>query len=282
LWPLRAVLWAALLVVAYRGITAIVFGEKSSSASGAAAPVQPAAQFPATLAEAYAMQFGLVYLNANPATQAQRAQALAALVPSSVTSTSPDLGWNGTGQLRLQSEQLAGIDVSDVRHAVVSLLVSVNGQLMDLGVPVYASGSEVVVSGPPSWLPAPQQGAPPPATQAVTADQVAQGQLADELPAFFQAYASGDPGMLSRFAAPGTSLTGLGGAVGFDSIASLIVPQGGPVRQVSATVVWQVVGPDGPTGAKFSVPYRVSVVEVQSGKWYVSGIGASTEAVGAR
>jgi hypothetical protein len=277
------VLWAALLAVAYRGITAIVLGETGSSSSGAkTSSASAAAQFPVTLADAYAMRFGQVYLNANPANQAEREQALAALVPPTVAGASPDLGWNGAGQLQLQSEQVAGIEVQDMRHAVVTLLVTVNGQLMELGVPLYAAGSGIVVSGAPAWLPAPGQGSPPPAAPAVTEDQVAQGQLATELPAFFQAYASGDAGMLSRFAAPGASLTGLGGGVGFDSMASLVVPRGGSTRQVTATVVWQVLGPGGPTGAKFSVPYRVSVVEVQSGKWYVSGIGASTEAVGAR
>ena len=40
-----------------------------------------------------------------------------------------------------------------------------------------------------------------------------------ELPAFFQAYATGDSAALSRFEARGVSLTGLGGALTFGSIA---------------------------------------------------------------
>jgi hypothetical protein len=52
----------------------------------------------------------------------------------------------------------------------------------------------------------------------------------NELPPFFQAYASGDSAALSRFLAPGTSLAGLGGAVTFDSISALHVPPGTGTR----------------------------------------------------
>ena len=129
-----------------------------------------------------------MYLSVSPQDQAQREQALAAFVPASVSAAHPDLGWNGTGQLNLQSEQVAGITVQDPRHAVVTLLALVNGQFMELGVPVAASGGGVVVSGEPAWLPAPPQISPPPAAPRGS-DQVAQSQLMNELPAFFQAYA---------------------------------------------------------------------------------------------
>src|SRR6202451_4149328 len=70
LWPLRVVLWAALLIVAYRGVTAIVFHSDGALQAGGAEPAGTAAgQFPVTLAEAYATEFGQVYLNFSPATQ---------------------------------------------------------------------------------------------------------------------------------------------------------------------------------------------------------------------
>ena len=162
LWPLRALLWAALLIIAYRGVTAIIFHQASAPPGGTEPGGAVAGQFPVTLAEAYATEFGQVYLNFSPATQAQREQELAAFVPPRVAAANPDLGWNGTGQMRLQSEQVAGIAVQDASHAVVTLLVTVNGQLMELGVPVIASGSGVVVAGEPAWLPAPPQISPPP------------------------------------------------------------------------------------------------------------------------
>ena len=282
LWPLRMALWAALLVIAYRGVTAIVVNPTGAlRAGGASSAGVTTGQFPVGLAEAYASEFGQVYLNFSPATQAQREQELAAFVSASVAAANPDLGWDGAGQMSLQSEQVAGIAVQDREHAVVTLLATVNGQLMELGVPVIASAGGVVVAGEPAWLPAPQQVSPPP-QPAGGSDPVAQGELLRELPAFFQAYANGDRTVLSSFAARGVSLTGLGGAVAFDSIASLHVPPGGAKRQITVTVIWQVPSQGSPGIAKIEMTYRVSVLALQSGKWYVNEISASTEAVGAK
>lgn len=282
LWPLRVVLWATLLVIAYRGVTAIVFHQASApQADGAELGGTAARQFPVTLAEAYATEFGQVYLNFSPATQAQREQELAVFVPPSVVAANPDLGWNGTGQLRLQSEQVAGVAVQDSRHAVVTLLATVNGQLMELGVPVIASGGGVVVAGEPAWLPAPTQVTPPKAA-GQGSDPVARNELMNELPAFFQAYASGDSAALSRFEVRGVSLTGLGGRVAFDSIAGLQVPPGGASRRITVSVIWQLGGQGSAGITKLDVVYRVSVRELQSGKWYVNEISAATEAVGVK
>jgi hypothetical protein len=279
---MRAVLWAALLVIVYRGITGIVLNETATSAgSGSTAAATPS-QFPATLAEAYALEFGQVYLNFSPATQTQREQELAAFVPPSLAAANPDLGWNGSGQMHLESEQVAGIAVQDSQHAVVNVLATVSGQLMELGVPIYAADDGVVVSGVPAWLPAPQAISPPQSPAVASSDPVAQSQLMSQLPAFFQAYASGNDATLKRFLATGVSLTGLGGSVAFDSIAGMDVPRGSSTRQITVTVVWQVLGQDGLTSAKLTMTYGVSVVDLQSGKWYVKGISASTEAVGAQ
>lgn len=280
LWPLRAVLWATLLVVAFRGVTAIAFSQHGSAPpAGAGTKSAAGGQFPVTLAEAYAAQFGRVYLNASSQTQAQREQQLAAFVPASLAAVHPDLGWNGAGQLSLQSEQVAGIAVRDPEHAVVTLLASVNGQLMELGVPIAASGGGLVVSGEPAWLPAPAQTAVP-AVAAQRPDPAAQSELASELPAFFQAYSSGTG--FSRFLAPGASLTGLGGTVSFDGIAGLYVPRGGSVRQITVSVIWQLLSLGAPTDTKLQVTYGMSVVQQSGVKWYVKEIGASTEAVGAQ
>jgi Conjugative transposon protein TcpC len=282
LWPLRAVLWATLLIIAYRGVTAIVFHQASAPTADGTKPGGAAAgQFPVTLAEAYATQFGQAYLNFSPATQAQREQELAAFVLPGVAAANPDLGWNGTGQLHLQSEQVAGIAVQDPRHAVVTLLATVNGQLMELGVPVIASGGGVMVAGEPAWLPAPPPFSPP-SQPSQGSDPVARSELLTELPAFFQAYASGDSAALSRFEARGVSLTGLGGTVAFESITGLQVPPGGATRQITVSVIWQLPGQASAGITKLEMTYRVSVVDLQSSKWYVNEISAATEAVGGK
>ncbi|MGH3189568.1 MAG: conjugal transfer protein [Streptosporangiaceae bacterium] len=274
-------LWSVLLIIAYRGVTGIVFnGASVPSGGGLPAANAAAVQFPVTLAEAYATEFGQAYLNFSPQTQAQREQELAAFVPASVADANPDLGWNGSGELSLESEQVADISVQDPHHAVVTLLATVNGQLMELGVPIIATGGRMVVSGEPAWLPAPQQISVRPA--AVRSDPAAQSALMNELPAFFTAYASGDSAALNRFLAPGASLAGLDGTVAFDSIAGVDVPAGGATRQISVTVIWQLAGQDESGVTKLAMIYGMSVVELQSGKWYVKEISASTEAVGAQ
>ena len=284
LWPLRAVLWTTLLVIAFRGITAIIFSSSGAPAGGAG--TRTGGEFPVNLAEAYATEFGRVYLGFSPQSLAEREQALAAFVPASVLAANPSLGWNGVGQLNLQSVQVAGITVQDPRRAVVTLLALLNGQLMELGVPVAATGSGLVVSGEPAWLPAPPQISPSPAPRG--SDQVAQSQLMNELPAFFQAYGSGDSAGLNRFVVHGISVAGLGGAVTFDQISVLHVPPGGGTRQITVTVIWQLAEQPGSAAgnlgmtSKLEMTYGMSVVDLPSGKWYVKEIGATTEAVGAR
>jgi hypothetical protein len=277
-WTLRAVVWAVLLIIGYRGIMAIVLNETPASKSGTAGT--PAGggngNFPVTLAEAYAMQFGAVYLNFDPATANQRAQELAAYLPGNVSSADPQLGWNGQGTLRLASEQVAGISVQDASHAVVTLLGNVNGQLMELGVPVYTSGGGMAISGEPAWLAAPP-GATPPASVSANSDPVAQNALMAQLPAFFQAYGSGDSATLNRFLAPGASVSGLGGALTYGDISGLYVPAGGSTRQIIVTVVWQFPGQTGAGAAKLETAYDMTVIDGQSGKWYVEDIQAATQ-----
>ncbi|HEY6278230.1 MAG TPA: conjugal transfer protein, partial [Streptosporangiaceae bacterium] len=239
--------------------------------------------FPTALADAYALQFGQVYLNASPATAGQRASELAAFLPPG---GDQQLGWNGSGTLQLQSETVAGIKVTDAQHAVVTLLARVNAQLMELGVPIYYTGGTLAVSGEPAWLPAPQRAVVPTPSLANT-DAGTQAELMSQLPAFFQAYASGNQVTLSRFLAPGTTVAGLGNEVTFGSLASVTVPVGGATRNVIATVVWNVPGqaatgtavkrPPPPAGLQMS--YSLTIVK-RSGTWYISQIGPMLQTAG--
>jgi conjugative transposon protein TcpC len=280
-WPLRVVLWAAILVIGYRGVMAIALNETPATKNSAAAPAaaSTSSQFPVTLAEAYALQFGQVYLNFNPADATQRSQQLAAFIPANASSLEPEFGWNGGGSMRLDSEQVAGIDVRGPQNAVVTLLAMVNGRLMELGVPIYSSGGGIVVSGLPARLPVPST-IQPPDTQGASSDAAAQSELSVQLQPFFQAYASGDQATLNRFLVPGVSVTGLNGAVRFGSITSIIVPRGGTTRHITVTVNWLLLGQGAQGGAQLSSTYDMSVVDQQSGKWYVEDIRASTQPMG--
>ena len=280
-WTFRVVVWAVLLIIGYRGVMAIVLNETPPSKT----PPAPAAStpaFPAQEASAYALQFGQVYLNASPATAGQRAHDLAPFLPPGT----PDqqLGWNGGGSLTLQSEEVAGVRVQDAQHAVVTLLARVNGNMMELGVPVYAASGGLGISGQPAWLPAPKP-AVQPAPAAVNTDDAAQSELMGQLPEFFRAYASGDQSTLGRFLAPGTSVTGLGGTVIFGSVTGVTAPVGGTVRHIVATVVWEIPGAPakvthaGNTTANLEMTYALTIVR-QHGTWYVQSIAPSTQAGG--
>ena len=279
-WPMRVVLWAAILIIGYRGVTAIIFNETpSGSSSGNTTGAARASGFPEELGEAFALRFGEVYLNYSPDTAAQRAQELAAFISPKASAKAPQFGWNGHGTSVAESTAVAGIDVSSSDTAVVTLLSTVNGKLMELGVPLYASNGALVVSAEPAWLPAPPVAALPSVHQA-SSDAGAQRALASQLPGFFQAYASGDQTALGRYLAPGASITGLDGAVNFGDIASLQVPQGGATRDITVTVHWtlpeQVSGP----APQLATTYDMSVVDQQSGRWYVKDIRASTQPMG--
>ncbi len=152
------VVWAVLLIIGYRGVMAIVLNETPPSKT-APAPAASAPGFPVQEASAYALQFGQVYLNASPGTAGQRQSELAPFLPSGAAD--PQLGWNGGGSLSLQSEQVAGVQVQDTKHAVVTLLARVNGKMMELGVPVYAAAGGLGISGEPAWLPAPKPAVAP-------------------------------------------------------------------------------------------------------------------------
>jgi hypothetical protein len=292
-WAFRALLWAVLLVIAFRGIVSIVSGPDKVGSTGTGTGGEPspvaASGFPTQLAEAFALQFGSVYLNFSPASAATRASNLTPFIP---VGSDPQFGWNGAGTQQLQSEQVASVTVQNSRHAVVTLLAQVNAGLIELGVPVYASQGGLVVSAEPALLPGPVRATPPSGSNAAT-DSTAQAALSGQLPAFFGAYASGDQQTLGRFLAPGASVTGLGGAVTFGSIAAMEVPVGGTTRRISVTVSWQLAGqatttrPKGknkgsvvssaPAGLRMT--YEMTVVR-QNGTWYVEAIGPSDQQPG--
>jgi hypothetical protein len=93
-------------------------------------------------------------------------------------------------------------------------------------------------------------------------------------------YASdGDQAVLGRYLAPGTSASGLSGAVSFDGIASRQVPRGGATRD-TVTADQIISGQVGPRSPRLVTSYDMSVIDQQSGRWYVRDIRASTQPMG--
>jgi len=288
-WAARAVAWAVLLLIGYRGVAAIIespasaprsAGATTSASTGSSGAAAAATSFPVVSAEAYALEFGDAYLNFSPASAAARGRALARFVgPGAVA----QLGWNGAGSQRAVDEQVAGISVTGRHTAVVTVLARLaSGRLIELGVPVYAAGTAMSVSADPALLPGPAKAVQPTPSDAA-ADQATETVLHSQLPAFFTAYATGDRATLARFAAPGAHITGLGGEVTFGSIDNIYVPPGGSTRQISVTVTWQLpAGPGsesvrvGTTPASLQMTYGLTVVR-QDGSWDVRSVGASTQ-----
>jgi Conjugative transposon protein TcpC len=287
IWSFRVVIWAVLLIIGFRGVASIVSPGRfdDASAKGGNAPAAAnAPRFPTGLADAFALQFGTVYLNFSPATAAQRASNLTPFIP---VGSSAEFGWNGAGSQQLQAEQVASISVQNAHQAVVTLLAQVSSGLIELGVPIYATPDGLVVSAEPALLPGPGRATPPSASGAAN-DPAALAALSAQLPGFFRAYASGDQQALGRFLAPGAAVTGLGGAVTFGSISGMEVPAGGSTRRIAVTVTWQITGQStiksrgkqastsslGAAPASLEMTYQMTVVR-HDGSWYVQAIGAS-------
>ncbi len=279
IWVARAVAWAVILLIGYRGVLAIIQGSPRSVPAGPAAAPSRSIQFPVTSAEAYALEFGDVYLNFSPSDAAVRSQELATFLPAG---TDSQAGWNGAGTQRILDEQVASVSVTGRHTAVVTLLAQLtNGRLIELGVPIYTAGGGMSVSGLPALLPGPAKAVPPPASQQ-TSDQATATALRTQLPAFFQAYASGDQGTLARFTAPATHIAGLDDAVSFGGIDSVSVPAGGSTRQISVTVTWRLPASASAKSATvnavpatFQMTYQMTVVR-QAGSWDIRSIGASS------
>jgi hypothetical protein len=295
-WVLRAVIWAVVVIVGFRGVASIVASVRQSGTGTAGSTAGAAGSgFPTSLAEAFTLQFGQVYLNFNPATAGQRASDLTPFIP---VGADPQFGWNGAGSQQLQSEQVASISVSNAHQATVTLLARVNSGLIELGVPIYSAQGGLVVSAEPALLPAPDRVGPPQA-RAAASDRAAKTALAAQLPGFFRAYASGDQQGLARFLAPGSAVTGLGGVVTFGAVTAIEVPSGGATRRIAVSVTWQLPVPSAaqrpaarqrqrqsqssgapgtttpvspPPGLQMT--YEMTVVR-QHGAWYVRAIGPS-------
>jgi Conjugative transposon protein TcpC len=258
-------------------LSAIQFYETPPSGNGAGNDTigTTASGFPVIHGEDFSMRFGQVYLNYIPSAAAQ----LAAFIPEDVRDKDQQFDWNGSETSVTQSTEVAGIDVRSADTAAAMLPAGVNGQPMELGVPRSASDGWPVVSGQPARLPAPPVAALPSAPQAGSG-QTAKSTLASQLPGFCQAFADGAQAALARYLALGASISGLGGAVSFDGITSLQVPRGGATRDTTATADWTIPDQVRPGSPTLVTSYDMSVIDQQSGRWYVRDIRASTQPMG--
>jgi hypothetical protein len=276
-WVGRAILWAFILVVLVNGIRAPFerFGT-SGSPGPTTTETDQRAQFPSGPASAYALQFAGIYLNYDQRTAANREKQLQFFLPDGADG---QFGWNGGGQLRLQSVQVARVDARDANNAIVTMLAKTQDKWFQLAVPVYAKDGAMVVSGRPALLPAPPR-ASLPQRNAQERDTALETELQQTLEGFFKAYGSGETVALSRFL-DHSSITGLGGSVAFVRLGDVVAPTGGAdQRDITVTVDWQVPSSDPKVSAgELELTYELTVVK-KDGTWYVRDISGSTQSTG--
>lgn len=270
-WIGRAILWAVLLVILVNGIRA-PFERFTADGNSTGTTSGDTTGFPTGAAGAFALQFAHVYLNYDQRDAPGRENKLRAFLPDGADG---QFGWNGAGQLAVQSVQSAGVQVHNEHNATVTVLARAGDKWLSLAVPVYADQGKLVISGKPALLPQPPKAAlPQPGVR--ERDEVLENELKTALGPFFDAYARSEQATLSRFSA-GAPIQGLSEAVTYTptSVQQVVAPKGtADQRTVTVTVAWQIPGPG--TGGTLEQDYRMDMVK-KGGTWYVKDIRGTTE-----
>ncbi|TNY35419.1 conjugal transfer protein [Thermomonospora catenispora] len=276
-WVGRALLWMLIIVIVVNGVRAPFERFTSDTGPAPTATASPASRFPVAAASAFAVQFGEVYLNYDEQNLADWENRLRAFLPEG---TVGQFGWNGLGSLRVESTQVAGVEVRDEHHAVVTLLARAQDRWLSLAVPVYADKGAMVVSGLPALLPPPPR-ATLPQRGAGERDTALENELRSVVftKSFFDAYAAGDTGALSRFT-DGAPITGLGGSVTFVRLGEVVAPRGAADRRtVTVKVVWRLPSQGNAAAAELEQAYECTVVK-KGNTWYVRDIRGASRTIG--
>ncbi|WP_116243730.1 conjugal transfer protein [Nocardiopsis sp. FIRDI 009] len=273
----RAVLWAFIVVVLVNGVWFPLRGGFALPSAAEEPESTDTVTYPETASAAFALRFAEVYLNTEDP-EARRAE-LAAFVPEGEATALDAAADSLTGE----NLTVVAVDVLDDNNAVVVVRADVNGEPMRLDVPVYADQDALVVSGRPALLAAPSQATLPPGASFET-DPDAAEQLGEVLPGFFEAYA-GEPEFLERFLERGAAVTPLpANTLEFVELSDLTVPSqtstgDDDVRQVAATVRWNVSASDGGEAGQLVQDYLVTVVN-SGDEWHVRDIQGAPRSFG--
>lgn len=236
--------------------------------------------FPTKAAEGFAVRFASVYLNYDPATAEQRAQALEVYSPEAADGT---WGWTGsTGRQKVITGPVVAAKpvMKDAHFATVTVAAQVeSGAWVYLAVPVYAATSgALVVSGPPAFVAPPARAENPGQDPITDEDGDLATVLADIMPGFFRAWAASNAVELARYTAKDATpaaTSGLAGAATLDKVGQITMPKdGGNTRVGQVEVSWAIKG-----AGTYLQTYQVTVTKDASEKWSVKDItgGVVTE-----
>jgi hypothetical protein len=262
----RTLLWAAVLVLLARGGLALVADLQTPAAQPASStPAAATAPEPAGV-EGFAVRFAYDYLTFDASRPAERAQRLAAYLP---TGTEEQLGWDGIGEQAVRVVVPVSSTAS-ADHVVVTVAAQVDqGRWLQLLVPVHIDPTgRLAVSAPPAFVPFSPPGAAPPRQTAVDADL--SRDLHPVLESFFRAYGEGRAEDLAYFVAVGQRIRGLHGQVALEEVTAVRVGHGNGERTAEALVRWR----DQATGAAFVQQYELGLVS-EAGRWYVTRLGSA-------
>lgn len=240
------------------------------------APVLPAAAtFPQAAAGGAAARFAAIYGTWYQDSAESRATALAG-----VWGGDPRAGWNGRGWQNVTGAVPVAVIVESATTARVTVMMNVTSwtkdnagkqrdvvkQPMALQVPIIVGDDGIArVSGVPVWV------APPSVTPLTIANPGdASSDLTSETSraatAFFTSY--GRDTDLSSLTAPGSTLTGLGGALTLSAVRQwAVVANSGDTATATAQVTWASAN-----GATIDQTYRVELRRTSSGaasRWQV-------------
>jgi hypothetical protein len=263
--------WRAVLLIVAVGIVLLaVRGVRTwNYVAPSTVQRQPAAQSASTgqssPVQAYAASFAATYLTYNSADQDGYRRSIQ---PFLADGLDPMLGWNGAGKQQALMVQPVSV-TSQGRQSIVTVAAEVTGgRWLYLAVPVASDGTRFVVTATPAIVPGPGKLQWSADTSQKASDTQLVTALQPNLQAFFQAYANGDATELGYYAAPGSSIPGLGGTVTLQQLGKVWVsPSGGDQRDAVATVQWQ----DKQTGATYAQSYELTLVQ-SNGKWLVSRV----------
>ena len=259
----RVLLWGAVVLVWVRGAVSLFPGAAGGSRPAEAHAARQA--FPEDPARAVAARFTQEYLAYGGDGAEERTRRLA---PFLRAGADPSTGWDGRGTQQVTSVVPVGLSVLSADRAVATVSARAGSHWLYLAVPMAVDGDRIVVTDQPAFVAGPWPSAGLDAGP-IAADPARSVEVAGALESFFRAYAAGSAADLSYFAAPGRTLTGLGGSMDLSALVEVRVGEGnGPIPAL-ARVRWVDRG----TGAGLTQTYRMTLVP-WDGRWYVDRLGA--------
>lgn len=257
-----------------------------------------------------AVPFAVDYLSWDQNERPSRQMALSRVVAARTTVD----GWDGTGRQWADSSAVVGFVRGGGDRAVVTVRVRVTpfaaaastppavgrsdagpnvasgpvlsapgwmpeqARWVSVAVPLAKRGGRVVVTAPPVLVGSPPAEVADPALPgSVSAGDIAFAQSTqDTLSTLLRAYGTGE---LDYARAAGTSFSGLNQAARLEAVTgwrvrNLDLGAEGSTRVGDATVTWALSGGAG----KLTCSYRIELKN-DSGRWYLSSVGAETEVV---